>query len=79
MCPQQCIISSRILRACGGSSSLPKGMVAVDEVFSAHAEVVPPRGDFDIDFGGILRACGGSSVAGAAASAAVRYSPRMRR
>ena len=49
------------------------------EVFSAHAEVVPYKRGEMTGFGGILRACGGSSAMTHSIFQNETYSPRMRR
>ena len=69
----------RILRARGGSSPGDPRHTQPHQVFSAHAEVVPPRRASPTIGLCILRARGGSSIIGDAISKGWEYSPRTRR
>ena len=68
-----------ILRARGGSSSAARQLIYYFQVFSAHAEVVPPGVPENLSGGGILRARGGSSIIRDVAKSNLPYSPRTRR
>ena len=79
MCRQDRLLTMRILRARGGSSHTGEPCPLSNQVFSAHAEVVPRLCKACYGRTGILRARGGSSTSDKATSKAIRYSPRTRR
>ena len=73
------LVGISILRARGGSSLNQAINQAQTQVFSAHAEVVPPNTPPGIVTGCILRARGGSSGKIKHDGSPRWYSPRTRR
>ena len=73
------LVGISILRARGGSSLNQAINQAQTQVFSAHAEVVPPNTPPGIVTGCILRARGGSSFTMFRVDLYSSYSPRTRR